>query len=423
MVDLKLLQIMKYREEFFKIHRRVPEESIEPTTKVLLADFAKYFKEFPTHTRVDIKTFATMFSAWHPKLSKENRAAYAQILRKVHKDTPDADRDAIMRTLLELRLSAVLTKLTMEYEEGEIDNLAGDLDEALTAYRREARIKGLDYVRVDMDEVMTAEENDEGLRWRLDVLNRNMRPLRSGDFGIVAARPDRGKTTFLVSELTYMAAQTDRPIVWLNNESTADRIYQRLWQGALGVDKDELSDLWRRGRLKTEYMAATKGTDTYKIRVFDIHGMDNYQVERIVEQNDPAVVVYDMIDNVKGFGDAARTDLALEGMYSWARELCVKYDHAGIATSQISADGANIQYPADHMLKDSKTGKQGACDFILMIGAVDDPGYQNTRFIGLPKNKLRRDGTSGNPQEPVAYKTNKARYEDILYTEDDNVED
>lgn len=417
MIDLKLLQILKYRDEYRKVIGRVPMESMEATTVALLKDFGKYFDRFPAHDRINLQTFAPLFSSWHPKLSVEQKHAYATILKRVNADVDEDEAEVVLHSLLELRLASDIANLLARYEEGDVANIHGELDEVITAFQKDARIKGLDFVRVDVDDMLNQEANDSGLRWRLQCLNASMRGLRPGDFGIVAGRPDKGKTTFLASEITALAAQVDRPLLWLNNEGPGNRIYTRLWQAALGLPLSELIALHRKGRLIPEYEAAIKG-DQHKIRVFDIHGMDTYAVERIVEQNEPAVVVYDMIDNVRGFGDAARTDLTLEKMYQWARELAVKYEFIGIATSQISVDGANTQFPSDHMLKDSKTGKQGACDFILMIGAIDDPGFANARFIGLPKNKLRREGGPGNPRACVAYKPQIARYDDLPETDE-----
>lgn len=412
MIDLKILQILKYRDEFNKIIGRVPTESIDKTTQKLLKDFQRYFEKFPTHKKVDIQTFSSLFSSWHPKLSIEQKHSYAQILKKVHRDIPEDEKDVVLHSLLELRLSADLASLVLKFEEGEVQNIHSELDTITTNFKTDARLKGLDFIKVDVDEILNQEVNDEGMRWRLECLNENMRGLRPGDFGIVAGRPDKGKTTFLASELTFLASQTDKTVIWFNNEGPGSRIYSRLWQAALGTTVSGLIEQHRQGRMVTNYEAAIKG-DQWKIKVFDIHGMDTYAVERIVEQHAPALVVYDMIDNIRGFGDSARTDLALERMYQWARELAVKYEFAGIATSQISVDGANKQFPSDHMLKDSKSGKQGACDFILMIGAVDDPGFSNSRFIGVPKNKLRREGAHGDPKACVSYKPAIARYEDL----------
>ena len=70
-------------------------------------------------------------------------------------------------------------------------------------------------------------------------------------------------------------------------------------------------------------------------------------------------------------------------------------------------------WPTLGMLKDSKTGKQGACDFMLMIGASNDPNLNGVRYLGMPKNKLRRPGAPGDPRATVNYDPERVRYSDI----------
>lgn len=417
-IDLTLLQILKHRDQYFKVIGRVPNESMEKTTVALLKDFGKYFDKFPEHKIVDLKTFAPLFSSWHPKLPIEQKHAYAAILKKVHENVDEDRVNVVMHSLLELRLAADLAYTLMEYDAGEVSNLQHSLESITTDFKKDAKVRGIDFVKVVVDDMLQMDANNDGVSFRLECLNNSMRGLRDGDFGIIAGRPDKGKTTWLASELTHMASQTDRVIIWLNNEGPGNRIYTRLWQAALGLPVSELIKLHSTGELIPAYEKAIKG-DQWKIRVFDIHGYDNHMVERIVEEHGPSIVVYDMIDKVRGFANAGRTDERLEAMYDWARDLGVKYNCVGMATSQISADGADMQFPMDHMLKDSKTGKQGACDFIIMIGSVEDPAYENARFIGVPKNKLRREGADGDPKAVVSYKPHIARYEDVPELEDE----
>jgi len=184
-----------------------------------------------------------------------------------------------------------------------------------------------------------------------------------------------------------------------------------LYQAALGVKRSQLVEYKRDGTLLDRYIAVVG--DKHKIRVKDIHSLHVGQVESIIEQNDADIVIFDMIDSIHGFGNEARTDLALEKMYQWARETGVHHGHAGIATSQISNDGDGEIFPTLGMLKDSKTGKQGACDWQLMIGSSNSPELTNSRWMGLPKNKLRREGFPADPRAEVIFKPEIARYIDI----------
>jgi len=418
-LDINLLRILKSREEFMRMRPRIPKGAVGSQTEALIADFGKYFERLPEHQSIDIPTFLTMFKTWHPKLEEETVAAYEKIIGQVSTDIEPGSRDGIMQSILELRLGKDLLELVTAFEDGDIENIHARLEDISEQFKKDANIKSLDFLRDDIGDLLQSEIDDSGMRWRLGCLNASMRGLRGGDFGIVAGRPDKGKTTFLASEISCMAQQlpSGRPVVWLNNEGPGNRITPRLYQAALGMTMSELIAMHGTGRLNEEYNAMMGMP--WRIRVFDIHGLDTYAVERIIEQNNPGLVVYDMIDNVRGFGDAARTDLMLEHMYQWARELAVKYDFAGIATSQISQDGDGMQYPTLPMLKDSKTGKQGACDFQIMIGASNDPNLGSMRYIGAPKNKLRREGARPDPRSVVSYKPEIARYEDTPVSTED----
>lgn len=414
MIDLQVLRIVKYRTEFYKFRGRVPEAAMDSQTNALLADFQHYFEQLPDHDKIKHASFLTIFRARHPTLTAEQRSSFEKIIKHaLETDVPEDEKNAMMRSLLELRLGTQIANLIASYDAGDIANLPGAIGEALDGYKADAGIRGLDYLQDDIDDLLSEEVDDTGLRWRLAAMNESARGLRPGDFGIIAGRPDKGKTTFIASELTHLAAQLPEGqcAIWLNNEGPGKRIIPRLYQAALGATMSQLVALRGAGKTKEAYAKVMGAVD--RIRIVDIHNCDNFTVESIVEQHKPGIVVYDMIDNIRGFGDAARTDLGLERMYQWARELAVKHEHAGLATSQISNDGDGLQFPTLGMLKDSKTGKQGACDFQIMIGASNDPGLAGLRYIGLPKNKLRREGAPADPRATVKYDPARARYEDI----------
>jgi replicative DNA helicase len=62
------------------------------------------------------------------------------------------------------------------------------------------------------------------------------------------------------------------------------------------------------------------------------------------------------------------------------------------------------------MLSNSKTGKAGAADFILMVGASDDPLLRNSRWLSLPKNKLARSGGPKDPRVEVTFDGARSRF-------------
>ena len=414
MIDLSLLRIMKYRDEYFKIKSRVPKAALDPQTNALLNDFGVFFDRIPDCEHIDMADFMPVFRSLHPKLNDDQMAAYSGIIERIREDVSAETRTGIMHSMLELRLGTELANVLAKWDEGEVPNIHSEINAIATSFENDADIKVLDYIKVDVNTLLDSRHEDKGISWRLDCLNESMRNLLGGDFGIIAGRPDKGKTTFIASEVTHMAKQLPkgRNVVWLNNEGKGESIYLRLIQAALGLTMSQMRALRDSGKSLADEYAKVVG-DLHRIRIVDIHGLDTYAVENIIRKNDAGIVIYDMIDKIKGFGDASRTDLGLEAMYDWARELGVKYDMIGMATSQISNEGDGLQYPTLGMLKDSKTGKQGACDFQLMIGASNDPNLGGLRYIGLPKNKLRREGKQGDPRTPVNFKPQIARFDDV----------
>ena len=414
MIDLSLLRIMKHRDEYFKIKSRVPKAALDPQTNALLTDFGVFFNRMPEAEVIDMTDFMPIFRALHPKLSQEQQASYNAIMERLR---PNVDKDThagIMQSMLELRLGTELANVLSKWDEGEVPNIHAAISDISSSYERDADIKVLDYIKIDIDSLLDSRHEDKGITWRLECLNKAMRNLLPGDFGIIAGRPDKGKTTFIASEVSHMAPQlpTGQNVVWLNNEGKGESIYLRLIQASLGLTMSEMRGVRERGERLVDMYAEIVGNEN-RIRIVDIHGLDTYAVENIVRANDTGILIYDMIDKIRGFGDAARTDLGLEAMYDWARELGVKHDIIGMATSQISNEGDGLQYPTLGMLKDSKTGKQGACDFQLMIGASNDPNLSGQRYLGLPKNKLRREGEAGDPRTAVNFLPQIARFSDV----------
>ncbi len=311
-----------------------------------------------------------------------------------------------------------LLKVIEKFNEGAEINLGAELSSIKEQFELDTSRKvKTPWVRDDINDLLEDDANDTGFHWRLPALNEVMRPLRPGDFGILAGRPDTGKTTFVTDQLTFFAAQVDalfpgqqRTILWFNNEGPGNRIIKRLYQSALNATAADLVRKSQAGTVNVEYIETTGRPDI--IRVFDIHDFWNHEVEDIIRSTPPALIVFDMVDNIRFGGSVSnngqRTDQLLEAMYQWARVIGVKHDCPVLATSQISADGENMCYPTLSMLKDSKTGKQGAADFILTIGFQSD--FPMSRYLGLTKNKLARDGGPKQLRAETTFDGARGRY-------------
>lgn len=420
-LDMSLLRLSTSRDQFDRLVPQAASEGLDELTVLMIGALRHYYKEFPDVKVADMDVFGPWAEEFKFKELADDKKSLLRVqLRAMREPVADEVKAGMIERLLSMQLATSVVSKVVQWNAGAEINLLDELvaiaDNITERVDRKAR---LPLVTATPEELMTQDENDAGLHWRLRCLRDNMRPLRGGDFGIYAMRPDAGKTTFLVSETSHWITQLDevwpgqaRTGIWLNNEGPGARIKQRWYQSLLNATTPEMIEMVRKNVLRSN-IAEAMGGDISRMHFYDVHGYTSGEVEAIIKTVNPGFIVFDMIDNIQFNGvsgnGGTRTDQMLESMYQGARNWCVKYDCVGIAASQMSADAEGIQFPPQSALKDSKTGKQGACDFIIMGGKLNDPAMDNFRYIGTPKNKLPRPGAKRNLQVEVQFDAERAR--------------
>lgn len=324
------------------------------------------------------------------------------------------NKDAVVNLLSEHRrrgLAGDLAKLALDVEDG-----SATPDSLIEKFKDfeidEVEDKGFDFQNMDLDHIYEEQENNPGLRWRLNWLNKSLGSLRQGNFGFIFARPETGKTTFLASEITHMIKQTDGDILWFNNEESNLAVAERINQAFAGVERNIL-----KGQQREAYRQQYKDIvgDRIKLIGNELTESTNPKViEDILKATNPALIIFDQIDKIKGF-KADRNDLELKAIYQWAREIAKKYAPV-IAVSQASGEADGKLWLTMNMVDGSKTGKQGEADWMLGIGKEAD-NTSRLRYFNILKNKLPGDDDTlpdlrhGSTQ--VLIKPEIARYEDI----------
>ncbi len=439
-LDHTLLQIMRDRKKYHQLRRMLNPKTVDAHTLAILNAYGRYFAQDPD---CDLIPVADGFQTWFylekgANLGDEARVILSAVFRKAAEEPSETARKMIVQQLLQANLAAKTTDIMDAYHAGGEIDPAAELNAIYQEYVLASEGSSKQFEFIELDEGLFIEdENDSGLKPRWACLQQFMRPWRGGDFIIFAARPDSGKTSAIADNITYMAPQVaasnaarfveweeaqapdeDQPkprcILWLNNEGPGKRILKRVVQAAFGVPMSEIIIKQKAGTLWQEYEALVGG-DRHIIKVKDIHGWSASMVEELIKATNPALVVYDMIDNIQftnGVSNGGtRTDQLLEAMYAWGRNMAVIYDHVGLATSQTSADAAEVSFPLMHMLKDSKTGKQGACDAIIMMGnKEEDPSQEAVRWISTPKNKLSVEGMGKSPRAETIFDYATSRF-------------
>jgi len=249
----------------------------------------------------------------------------------------------------------------------------------------------------------------QGLRWRLPTLNRMLGSLRRGDFGFIFARPETGKTTFLTSEVTYFAEQVTKPILWINNEEQGNKVQLRLYQAALGVP---LASLYHDLKGNQQRYMELGGAN---IKIWDSASIHRREVEQVVRELEPSLIIFDQLDKIKGFTDD-REDLRLGAIYIWAREIAKQYCPV-IAVCQADASGEGKRWLTMENVANAKTAKQAEADWILGIGKSHQTTEEYMRYLSLSKNKLVGDADTDpslrHGRETVRILPDIARYGEV----------
>lgn len=396
-MDFSILHLVsESKENLLRYRRYVKPHVVAKETVLILDGMEKYYKAFPSIKTFEWDTFSAYLVADQSKrLTEDSLVKLRMTLTKAKSFVPHHAHEEVVKSLIELDYLAKIMEECERVKEG-----SADLEDvhllATNALRDVERYIEKDELFVSADLSAIADRiSSSGYEWRLSALNRSLGPFRNGNFIIVAARVEVGKTTFLASEVSYIAQQMpkDRPVVWVNNEEESSVVFFRIVQAALGMkSKDMIADS---AGAMAKY-TALMGGDKDKIRVTkDTNNVRDLEV--LFKEVNPGLIIFDQLDKVQGFGNADREDITLGKIYKWARELARTYGPV-IAASQLSASAIDLKDPPYiglDALRGSKTDKPGEADAVVTLGKYKEPKSpeeEMLRTINVPKNKLSGNG-------------------------------
>ena len=396
-MDYSILHLCSQsKDNFTKYRRYVKPHVVVKETNLILEGMDKYYKTFPGIATLDWDAFSGFLIADQSKrLTDDSIVKLRMTLTKAKTFVPHHAHEEVIKTLIELDYLSKIMEECEKVKEG-----SSDLEHvhmlATNALKDVERYIEKDELFVSANLSAIADRiSSSGYDWRLDVLNRSLGPLRTGNFLIIAARVEVGKTTFLASEVSHIATQMpkNRPVVWVNNEEESTVVFFRIVQAALGLtSKEMIAD--SEGAM-TKY-TALMGGDKNKIRVTkDTNHMRD--LETLFKEVNPGMIIFDQLDKVDGFKSDEREDIKLGKIYKWARELARTYGPV-IAASQLSASVVELKDPPFiglDSLRGSKTDKPGEADAVITLGKYKEPKNpeeEMIRTINIPKNKLPGGG-------------------------------
>jgi replicative DNA helicase len=395
-LDYSILNICaENRENLLKYKKHIKPHVIAKETALILEGMEKYYKLYP-EGKLDWDICSDILIAEQAKrLAEDSLVKLKMSLVKAKDFKPHRGHDEILKGLIELDYVAQIMEECEKVKDGSSDIEHVNIL-SVNALKAVERYIEKDDLFVDADlSAIASRISSSGYEWRLPALNRSLGPLRTGNFIIVAARVEVGKTTFLASEASYIAPQlpADRPVVWINNEEESSVVFFRIVQAALGMDSPSLIKDSEAAMLA---YTTLMGGDKNKIRVTrDTNNIKD--LETLFKEVNPGLIIFDQLDKVQGFRTDEPEHIMLGKLYKWARELARSYGPV-IAASQLSASAVDLRDPPFiglDALRGSRTDKPGEADAVVTIGKYKEPKgpeEEMLRTINIPKNKLPGGG-------------------------------
>lgn len=406
--ELSILKAFHTYEVWEKYHTYLTADSFPDDLKPLYRTIDSWHKASnESGSNLQTLDVAALFFAQH----KNNKEFYEGVFDTL--ETYQPNNAVVKELIVSLKRAKALRELSItSYEVAEGKKQYEDVQKLLSALSEEVEDEEPEeelFITDNLSDLLDSTYNTPGLKWRLNILNQALGSLRKGDFGFIFARPETGKTTFLASEVTYMALQADGPVLWANNEEVNEKVKSRVYQAALGVTLEELLS----NPVKWEVVYKEKFGG--KILMPRQNSYSRWDIEKYCKRVQPSLIVIDQLPKITGF-KADRDDLVLGAIFQWARDLAKEYGPV-IGVSQAGSSGENQKWLTMNDVAKVKTEAQAEADWILGIGKTHDTGWEEFRFLNISKNKLAGDPGADKSLRhgklTTKIKPEIARYEDL----------
>ena len=269
-----------------------------------------------------------------------------------------------------------------EGDTGSMDKLVTLLDRVSKGYMPDDFAED---VTDDIYELLAVVSNDNRFKFNIETLSRNCYGIGRGEFGVIAAYSNVGKTALAISLCAAPGGfcQQDAKVCYIANEEVAKRTKLRAIQAYTGMTKEEIE-------FDPQAAAARYSGIKDRLIFVDAQGWDIQMLDAYLNKQKPEVCIVDMADKI------ALTQLFNSGherlreLYYRLRELAKKHDCALIGLSQASAEAEGKTRLTPTMLEGSKVGKIAETDILIGAGKINDEKNPDdpTRYLTVMKNKI-----------------------------------
>mgnify|MGYP003146047067 FL=1 len=383
MIEKQILQLLLDKDFYEENKGRVSKTMFTNGTENLYDTIKKAHENSDENLTLD--EVATLHvEIYNPALTRAAKDNFYNLLGDIKKERPNKK---LTKTILEelhkqtiaKKIAVMATEMYNNTSESGFNDIQSLLDDSNNASTDE-----FESVSKDIDTLIDSLKDNTKWKFNLTDLRDRVNGIGDGNFLIIFARPESGKTAFWVNLVAGQGgfASQGAKVCALINEEPAIRTQMRLINAHTSMTLAEIrgnpkkaGDLWSQVRTN--------------INILDTVDWSLEKVDSYVAKEKPDILIIDQLDKINISGTFARTDEKLRAIYTGAREIAKRRDCALIGISQASADASGKLDITFDMMENSKTGKAAEADVIIGVGFRNQLDIdQDIRSIAVSKNKI-----------------------------------
>lgn len=373
--------------EFYnKVKHKLVKEMFVEDGKLIYETLQWAQEEFKRD--LSVNELHELVKAKNPTLTRANKTTLASLFEDIE-EAGDFKKDTgtyLLQEAWRKEIGRQVGEIGIKLDEGELQNLT-DLRTIVERHQD-------DFIPNDKVNVISSSVTDvmESLarrsQWRFNVasLAEKVPALSGGEFGYILARPEVGKTAWVVNMIAGQGGFADQGarVLYMGNEEPVVRTIARSIYCYTGMTMDEVkADI---ELAQTRYEAIRD-----KITWIDETGFTLARLDSLCRRLKPDIVVVDQLDKLSIDGQYESDHSKLGAKYEEARNIAKRHDLALYGISQASAEAEGHTKVTYASSAGSKTSKSAEGDLILGIGmqpVTEDQDYTDIRYLTVSKNKL-----------------------------------
>lgn len=378
MIEKKILEAaLQDRSASSVIQELVSLDSVSDYVRHILTNVYEFYETDQEATSVDRELLKELLTQKYPSKHKELEIIIDELgttsPSNVLKEIANLKKQDLSRELA--------TELLSNTDSTKAMDLWAELTSPLLTHIEEAKdaTQGL-------EELLQEVVNDDNriIIYPKSLDSRLESGARHGNHIVVFARPNMGKTAFVINLIRGLL-RDGRRVLYFMNEEPASQVLKRLVQRITNNPHDVIKGALKKAIAESEELLRNLYIKELTPGTFkEIYSMTN-----VIK---PDVVIIDQLRNIRTRED--NRVIALEHMAMEARALGKTHNCLVVSVTQAGDSARNKLVLDDGDIDFSNTGIPATADLIVGIGANQEYINSGKRMITIVKNKLGSDHSS-----------------------------